>query len=276
MAADQNKKQTRFGARTETERPTFPSVFLALMNSYEFHDQAPVSTLVKGKKKRKKGATVDPILGLVYVRSLVCTRSLSFLRETIVKHPTRYIIRNFLKTFAEKVVIDLLHELFFLLKITLLFWSLSSVQLLIVIFNLKRKVYYWDEVASVAKFLLLKMKFLNVTSIVLGEIWKTNYFAIAISFVRGWYYADTVQIKKNCNFDNCMWYPTMKIFNFALLFMFKCILQNLFNSHLLELISIWLELITTSSIVNSEWIHNQETAQLISLRATTPLQRYLY
>lgn len=137
MAADQNKKQTRFGARNETERPTFPSVFLALMNSYEFHDQAPVSTLVKGKKKRKKGATVDPIPGLVYVRSLVCTRSLSFLRETIVNRPTRYIIRNFLRTFAEKVVIDLLHELFFLLKITLLLWSLSFV--FIIIFNLKRK-----------------------------------------------------------------------------------------------------------------------------------------
>lgn len=93
MTADQNKTRTRFGARNETERPTFPSVFLALMNSYEFHDQAPVSTLVKGKKKRKKGATVDPIPGLVYVHSLRL-HAVTFIFERDDRKPSYKIYRS--------------------------------------------------------------------------------------------------------------------------------------------------------------------------------------
>ena len=63
------------------------------MNSHEFHDRPPVSTLVKETEKRKKGTIVGLIPGLVH--ALVRTWTLSFLKDTLVNWPARYIIHNF-------------------------------------------------------------------------------------------------------------------------------------------------------------------------------------
>lgn len=74
------------------------------MNGHEFHDRPPVSTLMMEmggrrirERERKRGATVDPILSPVYTQFVSShADTFIFLRDMLVKWPTRYIIIIFI------------------------------------------------------------------------------------------------------------------------------------------------------------------------------------